>query len=259
MVPSAARARGQVGRAAAPSVLPVLPATGRGQLVLSFAWIGCSLLLLTADTVRIIVAVELTWWVPLAVVAGMLTADFLSGLVHWGADTWGRADLPVIGQRLLLPFRIHHINPDDFLKRSFPDTNGDSAAAVMPVLLVVLWIPLDSVGWQAAAAFCVSLCAFAAMTNQIHQWAHMSSPPYPIRVLQQARLLLPHAAHAAHHSGKYDAHYCITTGWCNRPLEALRFFRRLEAVITRTTGAHPRHDERGWPESREDLHRGMAP
>jgi ubiquitin-conjugating enzyme E2 variant len=258
MVPSVSRAREQIEVTAAPGALPVLPATPRGQLVLSFAWIGCSLLLLTAETVRISVAVELTWWVPLAVAAGMLAADFLSGLVHWGADTWGRADLPVIGPRLLLPFRIHHVNPDDFLRRSFPDTNGDSAAAVIPVLLVLLWMPLDSVGWQAAAVFSLSLCAFAAMTNQIHQWAHMPSPPSAIRVLQQIRVVLPHAAHAAHHSGAYDAHYCITTGWCNRPLDALRFFRRLEAVITRTTGARPRDDERGSPQWREDVPRRIT-
>jgi ubiquitin-conjugating enzyme E2 variant len=236
----------------------VLAATSRGQLVLSFAWIGCSLLLLTAAAVRISVVVELTWWMPLAVVTGIAAADFLSGLVHWVADTWGRADLPVIGKRVLLPFRIHHINPDDFLRRSFPDTNGDPAAAVSPVLLFVLWMPLDTAGWQAAAVFCLSLCAFAGMTNQIHQWAHLPSPPRAVRILQQARVVLPHSAHAAHHSGEYDAHYCITTGWCNRPLEALLFFRRLEAVITRTTGALPRHDERGWAERCDDVPRRMA-
>lgn len=241
---SVSRAR-ERGGGSATAVLPVLAATPRGQLVLSFAWIGCSLLLLTAAVVRVCVAVELTWWVPLAVVAGLAAADFLSGLVHWVADTWGRADLPVIGKRVLLPFRIHHTNPDDFLGRSFPDTNGDSAAAVIPLLVFVLRMPIDTVEWQAAAVFCLSLCAFAGMTNQIHQWAHMPSPPHAVRVLQYARVVLPRAAHAAHHGGEFDAHYCITTGWWNRPLEALQFFRRLEGVITRTTGALPRHDERG--------------
>ena len=68
----------------------------------------------------------------------MAAADFGSGLVHWAADTWGRDDLPVIGRRLLVPFRVHHVNPDDFLRRRFVDTNGDVAFLAVPVLLGAL-------------------------------------------------------------------------------------------------------------------------
>jgi len=82
------------------------------------------------------------------------------------------------------------------------------------------------------------------MTNQIHKWAHMPSPPQPIRALQNCGILLGRAEHAAHHDRPYDANYCITTGWCNRPAEALGFYRSLEAMITFITGAHPRDDDR---------------
>ena len=85
------------------------------------------------------------WWVPIALLGGvvaavllggLVAADFGSGLVHWGADTWGRDELPVVGKLLLVPFRVHHINPEDFARRSFVDTNGEVAAIAKGATLV---------------------------------------------------------------------------------------------------------------------------
>jgi ubiquitin-conjugating enzyme E2 variant len=203
------------------------------------------LLLLVALTLRVAAHVELPpWSVLLAFVSGVAAADFGSGLVHWSADTWGRADLPVIGPRILWPFRVHHTNPDDFLRRRFLDTNGDVAALVTIALVGLLLMPFDSHWQQLLGVAGLGLCAFGGWTNQIHQWAHMPSPPRAVRLCQRLGLLLRPTDHAAHHDGPYHGHYCITTGWCNRPLEAVRFFRRLEDAVTYVTGALPREDER---------------
>jgi plasmanylethanolamine desaturase len=223
---------------------------GRWQLLFSVLSIAAAFLLLGWFGYRIATHVDLwQWWIPLAFLGGVAAADFGSGLVHWGADTWGRDDCPVIGHRLLVPFRVHHINPDDFLRRRFVDTNGDVAFLAIPVLVVLNSVRLDSAWGAPIAVAGFAFCGIGSMTNQIHQWSHMPLPPRPIRILQSAGLLLGGAEHAAHHERPYDCHYCITTGWCNRPLEAIGFFRRLERVITFLTGVAPRHDDRRYEAS----------
>jgi hypothetical protein len=231
----------------ASQALPVHYELTRGQVAFSSCAIAVAASLLVWLGWRITTHVDLSqWWVPLAVAAGCAAADFGSGLVHWAADTWGRDDCPIIGPRLLVPFRVHHINPDDFLRRRFVDTNGEVAAIAAPVLSILIAIPLDTRWGAPVAVFGLAFCGLGSLTNQIHQWSHMPSPPAFIRALQACGLLLGRDAHSAHHARPYDHHYCITTGWCNRPLDAIGFFRRLESAITALTGMTPRHDDRRY-------------
>ena len=206
--------------------------------------IAAAALLFGALGVRLALRIDLwQWWVPVLLIAGLAAADFGSGLVHWAADTWGRDDLPLIGSRLLVPFRVHHVNPEDFTRRRFIDTNGDVALIAAMALGGLLLLPLEQ-GWgRAAGVFGFACCGIGMFTNQIHQWAHVSSPPAAVRALQACGVLLRPVEHAAHHARPYDVRYCITTGWCNRPLEAVGFFRRLETAIAWMTGARPRHDD----------------
>ncbi len=213
------------------------------QRAFSIVSIAVAVSLLLALATRIISNIPLAWWMPLAFLAGVALADLASGLVHWGADTWGDDDLPVIGRRLLKPFRLHHVDPDDFLRRSFVDANGDVAFATLPALALLLVLPLDRPWAPAAMMVGFGWCAVGMWTNQIHQWAHMPSPPHAVSALQRYVLLLGHESHARHHAGAFDRHYCITTGWWNRSLEVVGFFRGLERVITATTGARPREDD----------------
>ena len=227
--------------------LPPRPVLGEPtplSLFCSFVAIATTTLLLVVLAVRIATHADVgRWWAPIVAIAGVCAADFLSGLVHWGADTWGRDDLPVIGPAILVPFRVHHVNPDDFLRRRFLDANGGVAFVTLPVLAALFAVPLDTPWGPVVVFFGYPLCAIGVMTNQIHQWAHMPSPPRTVRVLQDCGLLLGRARHAAHHAGAYDSHYCITTGWCNRLLDSIGFFRRAEAMVERVTGAQPRLDD----------------
>lgn len=42
--------------------------------------------------------VEKVTTIFLVALAGIFTADFASGLVHWAADTWGSVELPLLGK-----------------------------------------------------------------------------------------------------------------------------------------------------------------
>ena len=226
--------------------LPVVADSGRVRRFVFGAAVAFAYVALGIVAGRLALTGALTWWIVLAAIGGIATADLVSGIVHWAADTWGRDDLPVIGPAVLVPFRVHHVNPDDFRRRRFVDVNGDVALIAVPALLSLLWLDVESPLGAVACAWGAAFCAASMLTNQIHQWTHMPAPPHGVRVLQACRLILRPSAHAAHHDGPYDLHYCITTGWWNRPLELIGFFRWLERAITRATGAQARRDDRTY-------------
>ena len=191
--------------------------------------------------------VLLHWWSPLVVLMAALAADLASGLVHWTADTWFSETMPVLGRRFLRPFRVHHVNPDDFLKRDFIDCNGDVAMLNIPFLIVALMLPGSAIGGAASLAL-MTFAIVSLPTNQVHQWAHMPSPPAVVGWLQRYGAILSSEAHGSHHRAPYVANYCIATGWCNRWLTAIDFFPACERLITRVAGLQPRTDEHTFAE-----------
>ena len=74
----------------------------------------------------------------------------------------------------------------------------------------------------------------APCANQLHQWAHATTPGARRHFALQRRGLDPLAGSprppplpAAHLSD-----YCISGGWLNRPLDALGFWRALERAVS---------------------------
>ena len=175
-------------------------------------------------------------------VAGFVAADFVSGIVHWIADTWGSPEVPLIGAALIRPFREHHIDETQITRHDFVETNGNNCFVSIPCAALVAFLAPRSV-FTSALLFSLTIAVFA--TNQFHKWAHMEEPPRIAALLQRWRLILSPEHHATHHTAPFATHYCITAGWLNEPLQEIRFFRMLEALVTAITGAVPRADDIG--------------
>jgi ubiquitin-conjugating enzyme E2 variant len=207
-------------------------------------WVSLAIGLVTGHAVRLGGIQEVCSWPSLVfAVLALPVADFVSGLVHWAFDTWGNEKTFWIGPRLIRPFRVHHDKPKDLLGSHFFTTNSDAALANLPFLLIAFCMPLGTEGGRLAALFLVCVGTCGLPTSQIHKWAHAARPPHWVAWLQRRRLILGPAHHTRHHAAPHTLNYCITTGWCNRFLDRIGFFPRLERVVSRITGWTPRHED----------------
>jgi hypothetical protein len=192
-------------------------------------------------------------WVVLAgVTFGFIFADFVSGFVHWMADTWGSADMPVLGKSLVRPFREHHVDQKAMTKHDYIETNGANCLVSLPVAAGIFLIPLDPLSsWFTLLLFSFvgigSMVFFVMWTNQIHKWSHFETHEvwWAVRLLQKLHLILPVEHHQLHHTSPYETYYCITTGWLNWPLTRLGFYRHMERLVTAVLGLVPRQDDIG--------------
>lgn len=181
-------------------------------------------------------------WLSLAVVivvgapVAWVLADFVSGLVHWFADTYGADDTPLFGPWLIKPFRQHHQYARDICTHNLVLTIGNSCTVAAPFQIGVLYLLFsdeDVSVTKAALAFVFNLFAMAMVaTNVLHKWAHAEKTNWVISRLQRSRVFLSPAHHHLHHTQPFDSNYCITNGWLNPLLERIRFFRNLEAALS---------------------------
>jgi ubiquitin-conjugating enzyme E2 variant len=149
---------------------------------------------------------QLSYW---ELAAGYAAADVASGITHWFADNFFAEDTPILGPLLIYPFRDHHRDPLAITRHSLVELLGNSALALLPVLLLPI-----------SAALLLSFSSALLVTNLLHRWAHAAQPPSPIRRLQRLRLILSPESHQLHHiSG--DRAYCVTSGWMNPLLDRL--------------------------------------
>jgi len=164
------------------------------------------------------------WLGALSCFAGLCLADFISGLVHWSADTYGSPTTPIFGG-FVRTFR----DQVDITRHDFVETNGDVCIFSCPVHFALLFIIQDA--FALACIFGLFVGSYA--NSQIHKWAHAAERPWQVRLLQRWRLFLAPDHHARHHSGPHLTHYCITNGWMNTLLDGSGFFRGLEWLLAK--------------------------
>ena len=166
------------------------------------------------------------WLATLSCFAGLCLADFLSGVVHWSADTYGSPTMPIFGG-FVRTFREHHADQLDITRHDFIETNGDVCIFSSPAHFGLLLLVEDP--FALACIFGLFVGSYA--NSQIHKWAHSVERPWLVRAFQRVRFVLSPGHHTRHHSGPHLSHYCITTGWMNGWLDSVGFFRKLEWAL----------------------------
>ncbi|GAM04810.1 fatty acid desaturase CarF family protein [Novosphingobium sp. MBES04] len=167
----------------------------------------------------------LTIWILSQVLTGILFADFLTGVVHWLQDRFGRESWPVLGRLVVAPNRRHHDEPLAFTRDSFASRNSTAFAAATLLALVLLGILGPSL-WLLTAWL------VGAFSNELHFWAHRPDrAPGVVLLCQSVGLLQSRAHHARHHASPNRTCYCIVTEWLNPLLDRVGFWSKLEAAV----------------------------
>lgn len=171
------------------------------------------------------------------ILAVVLLADLVSGVVHWWEDSYARVDRGPLRQVAINNLR-HHARPREFLAKGYWESSWD--LWLLAAIVVITSIALDVFSWHV-----LLFAVLSANANQIHKWTHRTRDEngWLIGTLQRLHLLQTPRHHSRHHQGQRDSHYCVVTNFLNPLLEEVQFWRRLERVVQKFTGATRRNDE----------------
>ena len=164
-----------------------------------------------------------------------LCADFVSGFVHFLADTYLTEHTPLIGPKLIFPFREHHRDPKAITTHDFVEANCDNCFTTLFVLVPTCFLSPATRGgpFTLLSLFVLLFSVGILMTSIAHGWAHQDTPPLYARFLQGTGLVISKTRHARHHEPPHRTNYCITSGWLNPLLDGTQFFPRLEWLLSK--------------------------
>ncbi|MEA2943761.1 MAG: hypothetical protein QOD09_4290 [Bradyrhizobium sp.] len=192
-------------------------------------------------------ASAISWvYIAVALLVGYFVADFASGLVHWGLDTW--FDERQLG-RVVAIAREHHTHPQHILGYGFMEhcTLGSAPSAILVGLpaLVTALCPTSIPAYCLMIVWLVtSTCLFFG--TSFHNLSHRRSKSAIIRAAQKMHLVVAPEHHWVHHRSDQIIRYCVINGWANYVCDPLGVWRGLEWLIQKLTGAVPRRDDLEW-------------
>lgn len=132
---------------------------------------------------------------------GWFAIDFLSGIYHFVIDHRKPTD-PIIGKQVA-DFQEHHKDPHSMEKHGFWFRNWQTMLGSTPALIFACY----GLPW-----FWVTVWLGGFVCQQVHHWAHVDSPPFFAKMLQQAGLFISHERHMDHHND-FERSYGILNGW----------------------------------------------
>lgn len=160
-------------------------------------------------------------------ILGWLLADLLSGIFHWWEDRIPSEKMPVMGQWLIAPNRLHHREPLAFTKGTFRDRNQATIVGAAVVSVIWLLIAGPSVFW-----FATTLGGM--VTTEVHRYAHQPKKAnLVLHIMQETGFIQSPKHHAKHHRPPSNVAYCILTDWMNPVLDALKVWDRIERLLVR--------------------------
>jgi hypothetical protein len=187
------------------------------------------------------------WLLLPTVLLALFLADLMSGVVHWGTDTWFDE---VMSERVISIAREHHLHPHHIVGYGVRDYIAYSAWPTM-IMLGPIGMPISVLATPTPLLFHVMLVVFIMSAcmyfgTYAHRLGHKKSDWAIVRLLQRCHFLIDVRHHNVHHRDNHDVHYCVINGWANFVCDRIGFWRGLEAIIHRVTGAVPRENDHVW-------------
>ncbi len=180
----------------------------------------------------------------MAVVTGVLLADFLTAAVHWFEDTYlPFTHAPGLLGEIARDNDMHHYIPYSITVGSWWQNCQVSVQLVAAVGLVLMSVAPK---WVAANRTMLLTCAFAmSVTNLVHRFQHERdcSRPALVTALMASGLLVSRQQHRVHHR-RADVKYGVLLGFTNAVYDGLGVWRRLEALLS-AAGMSPPVRKRG--------------